>query len=174
MELREAILSRRSGRKYNDQEISRETMELLMQVGLLGASSCNKHPVELIALEGRELLNELSKVRTNAGMLKGANKAIVVISDSQLSDTWIEDGSIAMTNMMLLATELGIANCWIQCQCRMSQIEGLSSGDFVKQLLGIPEKYSVLSILSLGYADEAAPKRTLEDADRSKMHYGKF
>lgn len=174
MELTEAILCRRSGRQYNGQSISDESIHELLQVALLGASGCNKRPVELIVVSEREQLDELSKVRVNGGMLKKADKAIVVLADSVLSDTWIEDGSIAMTNMMLKATELGIANCWIQVQCRMSQVESISSGDYVKQLLGIPEKYSVLSVLSLGYAEQLPAPHALEDADMSKVHYEKF
>lgn len=174
MELMEAILQRRSGRCYTDKPIPESAIQELVQAALLGASGCNKRPVELIVVSGRENLDMLSQVRTNAAMLKRADKAIVVIGDSVLSDTWIEDGSIAMTNMMLRATELGIANCWIQVQNRMSQISGVSSGAFVKKLLNIPEQYSVLSILSLGYADSPLSAHTAADADLTKVHYGKF
>lgn len=182
MELLECMLHRRSIRKYNDKDISDDILHGIMEAGLLAPSSRNLHPVELVIVKDKEVLTQLAKAKTSgAGMLTNAKCAIVVIGDTEKSDVWIEDCSLSMIYMQLRATELGIANCWVQCRNRISQIEdmtadqkNLSSDQFVKQLLKIPEKYGVLSILALGMTDEVLQSHKLDEANFSKVHKERY
>lgn len=172
MELQTALLSRRSGRKYNGNAIPEEALKKILTAGLLAPSGRNLKPVSFVVVQGADELAALSKVKNfGASMLKSANAAIVVLGRG--SDTWIEDGAIAMTQMMLTATELGVANCWVQCRCRVDT-NGQPAPDAVRKLLDIPEDYSVLSILSLGMSDELLPAHTESEADWSKVHYQTF
>ncbi len=175
----DSSLARRSGRIYTGYPMSEATLHSILEAGLLAPAGRNQRHVELITVTGRENLLELAKVKsTSAAMLKTADAAIVVIGDSERTDTWIEDSSIAMTLMMLRATDLGVANCWIEIRNRPSQIQkedgAVSGNDYARELLEIPEKFSVLAILSLGMADQQPAPHTAADADFSKVHYGKF
>lgn len=173
MELKETILRRRSSRSYLTESIEENELNSILEAGLLAPSSRNLKSTEFITVTGKEQLSALSRVKAaGGGMLKGASHAIVVIGDSARSDAWIEDGSIAMTQMMLQATELGIANCWVQIRNRGT--ETASADANTKALLGIPESYSILAILSLGYPTEDAVPHTAADADWSKVHRGSF
>lgn len=212
MELLEAILRRRSVRKYNDKEVDEETLQCILEAGLLAPSSRNLKPVEFIVIRDKSMLHQLARAKTaGSSMLKGASCAVVVIGDSKKSDAWIEDCSIAMTYMMLRTTELGVANCWVQCRNRISQQKigeplsdmvedvlptnssipserlvaqriadnagdnnNLSSDEFVKLLLDIPEKYSVLAILSLGMSDDTSEPHSRDKAAFSAIHEGKW
>lgn len=108
-------------------------------------------------------------------MLKDADCAVIVIGDSMRSDAWIEDASIAMTYMMLKATELGIGNCWVQCRNRYTDHPSHTASDtIIKDLFHIPDHYSVLAILSLGMPAEDLPPCTLTDTDRAKVHHESF
>jgi nitroreductase len=53
-------------------------------------------------------------------------------------------------NMALTAWDMGIGSCWI----------GAFSEDGVKRVLNIPANFRVVSLLTLGYADEAQDRRT--------------
>lgn len=175
MELTECILRRRSGRNYNGAPIPEASFRKILEAGLLTPSGRNLKPTELITVTGQAELEGLAAVKAaGAAMLKTADRAIVVIGNAALSDTWIEDGSIAMTQMMLRATELGIANCWVQCRCRSTALDTpdgkMTSEAYAKQLLNIPENYGVLAILALGMSDTAPACRTADDADFSKVH----
>lgn len=179
MELQECIRNRRSGRTYNGNPIPEEDFRKILEAGLLTPSGRNLKPTEFITVTGQNELAALAKIKaTGAAMLKTADRAIVAIGNSALSDTWIEDCAISMTYMMLQATELGIANCWVQCRGRSTAIdrpEGkLSSDAYAKELLGIPENYNVLAILALGMADTLPAPHTTADADFSKVHPGRF
>ena len=212
MELLETILNRRSVRKYNDKEVGGETLQSILEAGLLAPSSRNLKPVEFIVIRDKAMLHQLARAKTaGSGMLKGASCAVVVIGGSEKSDAWIEDCSIAMTYMMLRATELCVANCWVQCRNKISQQkigeplsdvvedvlqtnssvsseslvaqriannagdnDKLSSDEFVKQLLDIPDQYSVLAILSLGMSDDTAEPHPRDKADFLKVHEEKW
>lgn len=180
MELLEVMLERRSVREYNGEEISDNALRSILEAGLLSPSSRNLCPVELITVKDKDALRNLARSKTaGADMLKSASCAVVVIGDSKKSDVWVEDCSLSMIYMQLRATELGVANCWIQCRNRVSQQIGdnennLSSDEFVKRILDIPENYSVLAILSLGMTDNAPNPHTTDKADFMKVHNEKF
>ena len=175
MELFEGLLARRSGRVYNGSPVPREALNSILEAGLLAPSSRNRKNAAFITVSGRETMLELARVKkTGAAMLKTADCAIAVIGDTTLSDTWIEDTSVSMTYMMLRATDLGIANCWVHCRNRESSIDGVSSEQFVRELFGIPRKYGVLAILALGMTDEPPQPHRPEEADFSRVRIGKY
>ena len=122
MDFVELIASRKSIRTYSGEPICSELIDRLLAAARQAPSSRALFPVEYIVVRDREMLNKLSCAKTaGSGMLRTANAAIVVLGDREKSDAWVEDCSIAMIYMHLMATELGIASCWVQCRNRKSQ-----------------------------------------------------
>lgn len=149
------LKKRKSIRKYTDEQIPEEFIEKILEAGKLAPSGRNKKPVKLIPVKDKETLEYLSNTRSHGSqILAGANTAIVVVGDSELSDTWIEDCSIAMMIMQLQATELGVGNCWVQVRGRYLDETGELTADLIKSKLNIEEKYSVECMLSLGMPAE--------------------
>ena len=104
-----------------------------------------------------------------AGLIAGANKAIVVIADSMIADTWIEDSSIALTYMHLMATELDIGSCWVQTHLRSKN--GKDSEEVVRDILKIDSHYRIVGMLALGYSDDIPQAHDESDLDKSKIHF---
>lgn len=155
MDLLDILKKRKSIRKYTDENISDDVLNQIIEAGKLAPSGRNKKPVKLIPIRNKETLEYLSNTRSHGSqILAGANAAIVVIGDSELSDTWIEDCSIAMMIMQLRATELGVGNCWVQVRGRYLDETGELTADLIKSKLNIEEKYSVECMLSLGMPAE--------------------
>ncbi len=155
MDLLNILKKRKSIRKYTDEQIPQETLDKIIEAGKLAPSGRNKKPVKLIPVKDKETLEYLSNTRSHGSqILAGANTAIVVVGDSELSDTWIEDCSIAMMIMQLQATELGVGNCWVQVRGRYLEETGELTADLIKSKLNIEEKYSVECMLSLGMPAE--------------------
>lgn len=174
MELLQLLKNRRSVRTYTGAEIPREKLNLILQAGLLAPSSKNIRPVELIVVEDKALLEELAKSKAaGSGMLADASCAIVVIGDTQKADAWIEDCSLAMGYMLLMAENLGIAACWVQERLRKTHL-GEDAGTYVKQLLGIPDSYAVEAILSLGISAELQEPRDWNETEQGKIHWENF
>ena len=57
----------------------------------------------------------------------------------------------------------------VQIRLRESN-QGMSSEDYVRKLLGIPEHLAVLSIIAVGYPEKTRPAHTLEEIHPEKIH----
>lgn len=93
----------------------------------------------------------------------------VVLGDTQKTDTWIEDASIASIIVQLEAEKLGLGSCWVQIRLRKSN-RGISSEEYVRALLGIPEHIAVVCIVALGYPSRTGTAHTLDEVNRTKIH----
>ncbi len=173
-DLLEIMRTRRSVRKYTAQEISDEDIKKILSAALLAPSGHSKYPCEFIVVKNRETLNKMSSCRANvAKMLENAACAVVVIADKEKSDTIIEDCSVAMMNMELEATALGIGNCWIQIRGRDAE-DGTTSEEYLRGILNFPENFACQSVLSLGYAEKMPRQRELDKLKFEKIHEEKF
>lgn len=174
MELLEIMQDRRSIRKYTGEKIPDDALEKVLQAGLLSASSRARRPWELIVVRDKEILKRMADCRKgSARMLEGADTAVVVVADETASDVWIEDCSIVMSNMHLMAESLGLGSCWIQGRLREATT-GQSTEEYLRDILGYPGSYRMEAILSIGIPAEH-PKRTeISELLTEKIHYEKF
>ena len=108
-----------------------------------------------------------------AKMLNNAAAAVVVVADREKSDTFVEDSCVAMMNMELMATSLGIGNCWIQVRIRDAE-NGSASEDYLREILKFPENFACQSILSLGFPAKLPRQREIEKLNFDKIHEEKF
>lgn len=163
MELIKIMEHRRSVRKYTAEPVSDSDMELIFKAAMTSASSRGKRSWSFVSVRGRETLEKLSVSRAGGAsdMLKQAQRAVVVVGDTELSDMWVEDCSIALTNMQLMADSLGLGSCWIQIRGR-DHSDTVTSDKYVRDLLGIPDRYKVEAILSIGIPETHPGER---DAD---------
>ena len=170
MDLLKLMYKRRSVRDFEATEITDEDLNKLLQAALLAPTSRNKHPCYFIVVSNKELLRKLSQCK-NAGAepLAECNKAIVVIANETVSDTWIEDSSIALTYLHLMATELDLGSCWIQIHFRDK--DGKDSEKLVCETLEIDDSHRVVGIMAIGIPKSIPEPRTLEDLDQNKVHF---
>lgn len=174
MGLLEIMLKRRSIRKYTDEPITEENLKLIIQAGLLSASGKAKRPWRFIVVRDKELLKKMSDSRIGAAkMLENAGAAIAVVGDEETSDTWIEDCSIAMSNMHLMADSLGVGSCWIQGRLR-EQSEGISTEEYIRNLLDIPDGFRLEAMLSLGMPEKQPKPHSLDELATEKVYRDKF
>ena len=172
--LHDLLIHRRSIRKYTQEALSPEAVKTILEAGLLAPSSKRFTPWEFIAVEDKETLARLSECKTSgAKPIAGAALAIVVTADMTLTDTWIEDASIAAILMQLQAADLGLGSCWIQVRGRFGAMDEPAE-DFVRETLGIPEEMGVLCILSIGHKDEERKPFDEEKMMWEKVHIGKW
>ena len=113
------LKTRRSIRKFQDREVEKEKIDIILKSALLSPSSRSRRPWEFIAVTDKSLLDELSRCREHSSaFLKGAPLGIVIVADPKLCDVWIEDTSIAATIIQLSAHSQGLGSCWIQVRDR--------------------------------------------------------
>ncbi len=174
MELIEIMRNRRSVRQYTNEIITDEKIEKILQAGLLSASGRARRPWEFIVVRNKETLQKMSEARVGASkMLEGADAAIVVIADPEKTDVWIEDCSIAMANMHLMADSLDVGSCWIQSRLREAP-DGRTTEQYLREFLQFPESYKLEAILSLGIAIKHPEPYNIEELPMDKIHREKF
>lgn len=171
MSLMDMLLHRRSIRKFTDERIPEDKLEQIVQAGLLGFAGKGLNPWELVVVQDKDMLNKMSGCRVGTGkMLEGADAAIVVLGDADKSDTIVEDCSIVMSFMHLMANTLGVGSCWMQGRLRPSVEEGKSSEDYLRELLGYPENMKLEAVLVLGMPAQQPEAHTLEKLPYDKVH----
>ena len=167
MEVKDALLKRRSIRKYLDKEVSDEIIEELLHAAMSGPSACNRRPWIFYVIKDQDKLNELRKASRFSNM--NAPLAIVVVGDLsrslplQLKDFWIHDCSAATENILLRATDLGLGSLWCGIYPQKRPVER------VKKILGITNSDIPLNIIYIGYGDEEKESREQYEKNRVKI-----
>ena len=170
MTLIDIMLKRRSTRKFNDEPVTKEELEKILQAALLAPTSMNRKPCNFLVVERKETLVELSKCKNHgAELIANADKAIVVVADTMIADTRCEDSSIALTHMHLMATELNLGSCWVQIHLRDK--DGVDAEEVLRDIVKIDDHYRIVGILAIGHSDDIPQPHTLDDIDKSKIHF---
>lgn len=168
------ITNRRSIRKFTEEPLKPEQVELILKAALKSPSSKSKNPWQFVLVENKEMLEKLSLCKAVASkLIAGSALAIVVTADPLQSDVWIEDTSIASIMIQLQAEDLGLGSCWIQIRERFTA-EGIPSGEYIRELLDIPMQLQVLSVIALGNKAQDRPPFDEEKLQWEKIHIEKF
>lgn len=170
MSIHDLFVKRRSIRRYTGDQISADDVKLIMEAGLLAPSSKNQRSCRFVAVDDPDTIAKLAECKPRgANPIQNCALAIVIGSNSTLSEPWIEDASIAATMMQLQITALDLGSCWIQVRER-EHSEGESAEDYVRRLLGIPEHVRILCILSIGHPDEERPLQNVDKLCWDHVH----
>jgi len=174
LEMIDLLRTRRSVRKFAEQPIEPEKLEILKEAILRAPTSKNSNAGEFIFIEDTELIQKLALCKPHgATPLQTAQLAVVVTANESKTVAWIEDSSIAAFVTHLIAHSLGLASCWIQIRGREYSEEKMSE-EYIRETLNIPEGFLVLSIVAIGYAQRPHEGRPISDLDFGKIHTNRF
>lgn len=168
------LLHRRSIRKYTTEPIDPESVKLILEAALTAPTSKSKRSWQFVVVEDPEMLGKLGQCKPSyATSIANAPMALVVTADTTKSDAWIEDASVAAIIMQLQAEDLGLGSCWVEVRNRFRE-DDEHSEDYVRELLGIPEEFGVVCIVSFGH--KAEERRPIDPAklEWEKVHIGKW
>lgn len=154
MEAMEAILSRRSIRRYEEGKIPEELIQKMLAAAMSAPSASNEQPWHFIVIDDRRILDEIPGYHPFASMLREASLAIAVCGDLELQNHdgyWIQDCSAATENILLAAHALGLGAVWLGVHPRQDRVEA------TRKLLSIPENVRPLCLIAVGYPAERKP-----------------
>ena len=148
------VRKRRSIRKYRQQPVEQEKIDLLIETALRACSSRGVQPWEIVVITDPQTMAQLAAAKPHgSAFLKDAPLAFVVCADSAKTDVWVEDASIAAVFLHLAATDLGLGSCWSQIRLRDHDAQQ-SAGAYVADLLGLRQGLEVEAIIAMGYPAE--------------------
>jgi nitroreductase len=181
----EVIRKRRSVRKYKPEQIGDEELETIIEAGRFAPSGGNNQMSHFIVIQNRRMLDELTAMveerlaamETEPAMYKGMIRAIelcrkggydfiyraptlIVVANHRGYTNAMADSAVALENMMIAATSLGVGSCWI------NHLKWLTDDAKVLETMhgiGLNEDEQICGAVALGYDDQvyAAPlKRT--------------
>lgn len=165
MDAMEAILSRRSIRRYTDKPVPEEVITELLKAAMSAPSASNEQPWHFVIIDDRHILDEIPTFHPNSHMLKDASLAVAVCGDlnqQMVSGYWVQDCSAATQNILIAANALGLGAVWLGLFPREERAKT------AQKLLGLPEHVMPLCFISIGYPAEKKPPS--ERYDESRVH----
>jgi len=168
----EAILSRRSVRQFKSRMVSHETVRILLEAAVRAPTAMHQEPWGFVVIQNSKILQKLSDLskplfikeatqkfyqqasnilemfrKPDFNIFHNAGTLILVCGESTApfyeADCWL-----AAENLMLAATAMGLGTCVIG-----SALSALSLSE-IKDELNIPENFTVVTAITLGYPDD--------------------
>ena len=154
----ENILSRRSIRKYKDQQVPREVLETIMECGINAPNAMNKQSWEVRVVDNPEIQNTIKGVMSAAGgdfgaeCFRGAPVWVFIARDTDFEFSTIDCGLMA-ENIILSAHSMGVGSVCLGSPVRM--VLDSPEKDKALDILGFSQGYELCICIGLGYPDEA-------------------
>ncbi|MEW6141597.1 MAG: nitroreductase family protein [Chloroflexota bacterium] len=162
MDAMEAILSRRSIRKYAKQPVAQQDIDDLLKAAMAAPSANNQQPWHFVVIDDHRILDEIPKFHPYSQMLKDAAVAILVCGDVNLDrggGMWVQDCAAATENILIAARALGLGAVWLGIFPREERYIT------IREMLGMPDHVVPFSLVSLGYpAEQKAPSARFNQA----------
>lgn len=167
MNVKEAIFLRRSIRKYQEKEVSKEIIQELLESAMAAPSACNKTPWEFYIITNKEkqelIKNSSPNYNFNSPLLIVVGANLDYTLSKEPNDFWIQDCSAAIENMLVEAVELGLGTCWCGVYPRVDRVNK------IRNILNLNYNIIPLGVIHVGYPDELKDART--QFDFNKCHY---
>ncbi|UCD27390.1 MAG: nitroreductase family protein [Planctomycetota bacterium] len=163
MDALDALVTRRSVRKYKPDPVPQDLLVKIVDAGRLAPTAHNDQAWEFVVITDEQRRHQLADLADYGKFIADAPACIVVLSEP--TRYYLEDGSAATTNIMLAATALGLGSCWVAGDKKQYAPQIVS-------LCGAPENYKLVSMIAIGYpaAIPAPKKRSVDDV----LHWESF
>lgn len=171
------IMTRRSVRKYTDQEITQETLDVIMRCAIFAPSAVNAQPWEVRVIHNPEILKEINERWRKTTAPKDAESArdmefsvlhhapiLIVIAGESKNPKARVDVGIMLQTILLSAHGLGLGTCPIGMLIPPLILP--ENKDIIK-LLNIPDDYEVMGNIAMGYPAET-PEAPIRYSDKVK------
>lgn len=158
------LLTRCSTKSYTDRQVEDTVLDTILEAGLYAPSGMNRQGTVMVAVRDKATRDLLAKLNTeirgaDSDMFYGAPCVIVVLADPA-HNTWVEDGSLVMGNLLTAAHALGVSACWVH---RARETFDRPEGKELLRAWGLPETLRGVGNCILGYADKQPQPKTRKE-----------
>ena len=159
----EDLKSRRSIRKFKDEQITDEELNTILEAGTYAPTGAGRQSPKIVVIQNPETIKEFSdwnrsffptEVPDDMDPFYGGKTLLIVLANSEMP-TYIEDGASVLTVLVNAAHAIGVGSCWIH---RARDEFASEKGKELLKEWGIPESYEGIGHVVLGYADMPNPK----------------
>ena len=156
----DTILARRSVRRFiADRQVEKWKIVKMLEAAMAAPSACNTQPWEFIVISETDSMNLLRNAMLEQNRFNAPMAIITCANPTYIpweGNGWMIDCSVAVENMLIAATAMGLVSVWI----------GICHEDILRETFGIPGHLNILGTVYFGYTDaKPAPgTRYAEDA----------
>lgn len=163
MKVEEAIRKRRSVKEFSTKQVNWEELTKVLEAAIYAPMAGNIFSLRFIVVSDKEKKNKIANACLEQYFIQDASFVVVVCNDLALTKDMYgefaekfgrQQAGAAIQNMLLTATSLGLASCWI----------GSFEEESIKRLLSIPDEVVVEAVIGLGNIKgkvEMPPKKDL-------------
>ena len=152
METLEAILTRRSARRFKPKQVDTQSIDILLRAAMAAPSAHNEQPWHFIVVTKRDVLDKLATSHPYAKMCLEAPLAIVPCMDTKLDKGQghlEQDMSAAIENLLIAVRSLGLGAVWCGVYPKQERIQEIAN------LFKLPKNIQPFAIIPIGYTDAA-------------------
>lgn len=163
MEAIELLKSRRSCRKFKEEQVKKEDVKIIIDCGLNAPSASNKQDTKIVVVQDETTVKELSRLNSkvmgiDCDQFYDAPMVCIILAPKD-NKNGTKDGSVVIGAMQSAAFAIGVGSCWIN---RCKEMFELKEGKDYLQKWGL-EEYMGVGCCILGYpAQEYAAKKIKE------------
>ena len=159
MEVYQCIRTRRTIREFKPDPIPEDLVHRILQAGRWSPSSSNTQCWHFIVVQDRDTLTSLGNTCGQGSFIGQAPLAIAITMENAPRPQL--DAGRALQQMELMAWSEGVGTCFVGVRDAEQQRA-------VKQMLGIPEDFELITILPFGYRTDGprlkgTPRKPLEE-----------
>ncbi len=151
----DAILTRRSIRKFTDMEVPEEILKMILKCGYYAPSGHNMQTWKFTVLTKREDIDRLKEAAERAAKARHIPvygwenpKVLILVSNDDRNANGCQDASCAAENMLLAAHSYGLGAVWLNALRSLRHAKGVEA---ILDEFGIPAGHTVWSAVALGY-----------------------
>ena len=153
----QAILSRRSIRRFTDRPIEPAILEMILKAGYHAPSGHNMQTWRFTVLTDPDSILVLKKAAEEAAKAEKVPfygfdnpKVLILISNDERNPDGCQDCSCAAENIFLAAFSYGIASSWLNPLMKLRHVRPVCD---LLTGYGIPQNHIVWCMAALGYSD---------------------
>lgn len=137
---------RRSIRRYQENPIPDSVIDEILSCAILAPTAKNVQPWLIGCVTDKKLLASLADMLDYGKFVKDAEACFAVFCE-KAEKYYLEDGCTATMNIIYAAAGKGVSTCWVAGDKK-------TYADKVRKLMNVPESYTLVSLVSAGYAAE--------------------
>ncbi len=148
----DAIKKRRSITNFFSKSIDEKDLQVVLEAGRWAPSWLNMQPWKFIVVKDKSIRLDASRILSTifSSTVKEAPVFIAICVNPEINPYhFIEEGAAVTQNMALVAQSIGLGTIWIGAFSLNN--EKNSTEQKLKNILKIPKKWRLISLLPLGY-----------------------
>ncbi len=156
-EATQSIKNRRSIRKYKPDPVPDEVIRDIVDCARLAPTARNVQPWVIGVIRDQKLRSAIADLAEYGKFIRHAPVCFTVFVKED-EKYFMEDGCAATMNIILAAAAHGVGTCWVAGHKK-------DYVSVIRDLLSVPMGYTLLSLISAGYADQTPDpqKKSLDE-----------